>query len=143
MTAIQKKEQGQSLVEFALCLPILLTIVLGILVFGIALNNNLTLTNATSISAQVLSTSRGQTTDPCSTTVQAFYSAAPYLTQKSLNFTIGVNGSNVGGTSCTNAVLGQGQTAQVTVTYPCNLKVLWYNFAPTCTLTATTAEAIQ
>jgi len=37
MTATWKNEEGQSRVELALCLPILLTIVLGILTFGIAL----------------------------------------------------------------------------------------------------------
>ncbi len=40
-------QKGQSLVEFALVLPILLALLIGVVVFGIALNHYLVLTNAT------------------------------------------------------------------------------------------------
>ena len=59
-------ERGQSLFEFALVLPILMLILLGMIMFGIALNNFLELTNGATAGAQALSISRGQTVDPCS-----------------------------------------------------------------------------
>ena len=41
-----KSEKGQALVEFALVLPILLALILGMIEFGWILNGKLTLTNA-------------------------------------------------------------------------------------------------
>ena len=64
-------KRGQSLVEMAVSLPLLLLILTGIMTFGIALNNYLTLTNAVEIGGQQLAVSRGQTTDPCNTAAQA------------------------------------------------------------------------
>jgi len=132
-------------------LPILLLIVTGIYTFGIALNNYLQLTDAVGISARLLAISRGQTTDPCSITTAAFYKAAPYLKTASLSFTFVLNGTTYTGTSCSSSStttgaagnLVQGQPAQVTVTYPCNLAVYGKNYAPSCTLTAQTTELEQ
>ena len=52
------------MVEMALALPILLLVVTGILTFGLAFNNYLLLTEATSVGARTLAISRGATTDP-------------------------------------------------------------------------------
>jgi len=135
-------EDGQALIEFAFSVPLLLLLASGIAAFGIVLNNYEELTNATSTSAQTLSMSRGQTSDPCAATAQAFYAAAPTLHQGSLGFTIALNGVNVGGTSCSSATLVENQTAQVTVTYPCNFPLV-YGLNLSCTLRSQTAEAIQ
>jgi TadE-like protein len=135
-------EEGQSLIEFAFVAPLLLVLATGIAAFGIVLNNYQALTNATNVSAQVLSASRGQTSDPCATTAQAFYAAAPTLHQGNLSFTIALNGTSVGGTTCTTATLVENQTAQVTVTYPCNFPLI-YGMGFSCSLKAQTAEAIQ
>jgi Flp pilus assembly protein TadG len=139
------------MLEFAFVLPLLMFIFMGIVVFGAALNSYLSLTHAAAVSAQLVSISRGQTTDPCNTAAQAFYSAAPNLAAGSVAFTIVLNGNTVGGKSCSSsssttgaaADLVQGATAQVTVTYPCKLTVMGRNFAPGCLLTAQTAEQIQ
>ena len=141
-------EGGQALIEFALCLPVLVAVAMGIFSFGLVLNNYLTLTNATNVSAQLLSISRGQSSDPCATAAQAFYPAAPSLTQSSLKFTIALGGTVVwgpaGGTvTCSSATLVEGQSAQVTVTYPCSFTLYGFNPQPSCTLKAQTAEAIQ
>jgi Flp pilus assembly protein TadG len=146
-----RDEDGQTLVEFAFVMPLLLTLVFGIIVFGIALNNYLVLTNATNISAQVLSISRGQTTDPCNTAVQAFYSAVPNLNKANLTFSFVLNGSSYSGTSCSSSStttgaagnLVAGQNAQLTVTYPCNLNFFGYTPASGCTLTAQVSEVVQ
>jgi Flp pilus assembly protein TadG len=157
-------ERGQALLEFGFLLPILMGVLLGMIVFGIALNNYLELTNGTTAGAQAISVSRGQTTDPCMTVATPFYAAAPNLTQTNLSFTIttstGPGGSGTSQTlwgsgaspSCPAAsttsppasYLVQGGTVTVKVTYPCNLTVFHINYAPSgCTLTGQSAEAIQ
>ncbi len=151
MRARARTEEGQAIIEFAFVMPVLFTLVCGVIVFGIALNNYLVLTNATNISAQQLSISRGQTTDPCNTAVQAFYSASPNLIQSSLTFSFVLDGTSYSGTSCSSSStttgaagnLVSGQTAQVTVTYPCNLTFFGFNPASGCTLTAKVSEVIQ
>jgi Flp pilus assembly protein TadG len=142
---LARDERGQSLVEFALVAPLLFTILLGVIKFGITFNNYLTLTNATNIATQQLSISRGQITDPCGTATSAFYKAAPFLTQGSLSFTITMGSHAYTTTSCTAGLqyLVAAQTTTIKVTYPCNLSLYGVNFAPSCTLTAQTAEAIQ
>jgi len=143
---------GQALLEFALCPPMLLLIVTGIMTFGIALNSYIELTGAVSIGARLLAVSRGQTTDPCATTATAVYNAAPFLTPTSnMKFTFVLNGTKYSGASCSSTStttgaagnLVQGQPAQVTATYPCNVSVYGFNFAPTCTMTAQTTELVQ
>jgi len=157
-TSERAGERGQSLLEFAFLLPLLMLILLGMIVFGIALNNYLELTNGTTAGAQALSIVRGQNIDPCAAVTAPFYNAAYNLTQANVKFTITVSSPPPGAAvlytlasaqanpSCAAATadLIQGDTATVTATYPCNLKVFGINFGPpTCTLTAQTAESIQ
>lgn len=131
--------QGQAALEFVLVAPVVLFILFGILVFGIALNNYVQLTFATNAAAQQVSISRGITSpNPCTTATGAADSAAPLL--RSPTFTYSFPGGS--GSTCTNLV--QGGSAQVTGTYPCNLVVMGVNFAPRgCTLTAQTTMIIQ
>jgi Flp pilus assembly protein TadG len=140
----RRAQAGSSLVEMAFMLPVLLTIVMGVFTFGIALNKYLILTNSTTVGAQALAFARGQTTDPCATAVTAFEAAAPYLNTSQLGFKFAFNGGTLTTeSSCTSQTLVSGQAAQMQVTYPCNLQVYGYNFAPSCTLTAQTTEAIE
>lgn len=53
-----KSEQGQTMVEFALVLPILLVILFGILQFGVVYNDYVTLTDATRVGARNAATGR-------------------------------------------------------------------------------------
>jgi Flp pilus assembly protein TadG len=158
-------ERGQALLEFAYLLPILMILLLGMIAFGITLNNYLEMTNGATAGAQALAISRGQTLDPCGTAAAPFYATTPNLTQSNLKFTItlspgpGGSGStyvlatNQTNPSCPAASttsapasdLIQGYTATVMVTYPCNLSVFGVNFVPpaSCILTAQTAESVQ
>ena len=146
-----RNEGGQALVEFALVLPILLLLLTGMMMFGIALHDYLELTNAVSIGARLLAISRGQTTDPCATTATAIYQAAPLLKPASLTLTFVLNGTTYPGASCISSTtttgaagnLLQGTAARVTATYPCNLRVYGVNYAPSCTMTAQTTELVQ
>ena len=149
--SLQAGEHGQALVESAVALPILLVILTGILTFGIAINNYLTLTNATNSGARQLAISRLQTTDPCATAVSAVYSASPGLRQASMSFSFVIDGTPYSGVSCSSSSyttgaagnLVQQAAAQVTVTYPCALAVFGINYAPGCTLQAQTTELVQ
>jgi Flp pilus assembly protein TadG len=153
-------EQGGSLVEFALVLPLLLLIITGFTTFGIALNNYLELTEATGIGAQQLAILRGNTLDPCSVAAGAVEEAAPYLTPANLTFTFVLDGTTFGpyagnttwsSSTCASASnttgaagdLVQGQSADMIVTYPCNLAVYGINYAPSCKLTAQVTEIVQ
>jgi len=157
-------ERGQALLEFAYLLPILLVLLLGMIAFGITMNNYLEMTNGVTAGAQAIAVSRGQTLDPCKTVSGPYFAATPNLTQANAifvitispapggsgsSFTIWPSGNNPtcpasNSTSPPASDLTQGATATVKVTYPCNLKVFGVNFAPGgCTLTAQTAESIQ
>jgi Flp pilus assembly protein TadG len=145
----RSRERGQALVEFAFVAPLLLTLLSALAVFGIAFENDLQLTYATDNAAQLLSISRGQTTDPCKTLSQAFYSAAPYLTQGSIDFTIVLGSTTVASNAANPTCSGdqtymvQSQNAAVTATYPCNLQIFGYSPVPNCALKAQTTAMIQ
>jgi Flp pilus assembly protein TadG len=144
-----RSDEGQSLLEFALCAPILLIVVTGISTFGFTLNNYLVMTNAVNTSAQLLAIMRNSPTytDPCGAAVTAFQNAAPILKTSGLKYSFVLNGVSYASntTTCTAGVtnLVQGQSAQMTVTYPCNLAVYGANLLPGCTLKVQTTEMVQ
>jgi Flp pilus assembly protein TadG len=142
---------GQALLEFALCLPVLLLVLTGIFTFGIFLNHYLVLTNAVTIGAQQLAVSRGQTTDPCQLTSSTVESASSTLAAANLSYTFVLNGVTYTGTSCSSSStttgaagnLVQGASATVTASYPCSLAVYGKNYVPNCLLQAQTTELVQ
>lgn len=146
----REENHGQSLVEFALTLPVLLLLVAGIMVFGLAINNYVMLTEATAVGSRQLAISRGQTLDPCKTVYNTVTGAAPILTAANMTFKISLNGNVYKGTTCSgtttsgapaNMVLGS--TAIVTVTYPFTMST-FSNFLPSSfQLAAQTSELMQ
>ena len=158
--------QGSALVEFAVVISLLMIILMGIISFGIAFNNQITLTNAVNNAAQVLMAGSGVITDPCQSANAALAQAAANLNNSNtygsypLSFSISaytnattpntvgpynVVFSGSGGPSCTGeaADLTAGQEVVVTATYGCNLQVFGFNYAPNCKLSAQAAEAVQ
>jgi len=138
------KARGQSLIEFTLVMPLLLLVTTGMVSFGLALHNDLLLTNAVNTGAQLLAFSRGQTTDPCATAATAINNAAPSLSS-GISLTFVINGTTYSSTtSCTSAAsnMVQGATAQVTGTYPCVIAIVGANY-PSCTLRSQVSEYIQ
>jgi Flp pilus assembly protein TadG len=148
--------RGAAIIELALSLPLVLLILTGLFSFGVALNNYLMLTDAASIGGRTIAVSRGETTDPCKTASTAILGVAPLLNSTKFKMTLVLNGSTVysNGTlpaSCSSSStttgaagdLVQGGTAQVTITYPCQLEAFGVNYAPTCTLTSQTTEVVQ
>lgn len=138
------EDGGQSAVEVALTLPIVLLLLTGMMTFGMAMNNYLMLTEGTSVAARQIAISRQQTLDPCQVASNAFYAAAPNLTKAKLTFNYTFNGVAASGTSCTPAAVNlvQGTPAMVKVTYPCSLVAYKFN-GGACNLQTQTTEAIQ
>jgi Flp pilus assembly protein TadG len=137
-------ERGAALVEFGLLAPVLLLILLGTAQFGLTLGQYVMLTNAVGVGAMQFAVSRSDTT-PYTDAVNAVKTAATILTPASLTITLSVNGTACGtDAACATALTSNvGQPAQVSATYPCNLHVMLYNFAPTCNLTFQVTERVQ
>jgi Flp pilus assembly protein TadG len=164
---LARDERGQALLEFALVLVVLVLILLGIITFGIAFNNQITLTNAVNNAAQALMSSKGAVnSDPCAAANTALAQAASSLNNVNiygsnpLSFSISaytntstpnttgpynVVFSTTGGPTCPTeaANLTTGQEVVVTATYGCKLQFMGINFAPNCVLSAQAAEAVQ
>jgi Flp pilus assembly protein TadG len=78
-----KNEQGQTMTEFALVLPILVVLLFGIIQFGIAFNNYVTLTDAVRAGARKAAVSRNES-DPSGTCKAALLAAADNLDKTDL-----------------------------------------------------------
>lgn len=137
-------DEGNTIVEFAIVLPVLMLIVTGIFAFGIAISNQLTLTQALGTGAQYLQQIRTSTTDPCNDTFTAIKNAAPYLNSLSITVTVTMNGVTPAqtGNSCpgSQSNLTAGVPVTVVATYPCTLGVYSMNFASSCQLSAKVTE---
>lgn len=135
---------GSPAVEFALVGPVLLLLMFGIVTFGIAINNYIELTDAVRSGGRTLAISRSSST-PYTSTTSAITSSAPNLTAAKINTTMTVNGTACASDSACSTALSTaaGGTLTVRATYPCNLTVMSVNYAPGCTLTATTTELIE
>lgn len=135
-------EEGGPLVEIALTVPVLLTVLTGICSFGITYSNQLTLTQAVGSSGQYLSQLRTSTTDPCASAYAALTSAAPNLTPSKITMTVTLNGTSTTANSCSGkqTQMVQGAPISVYATYPCSLQVYGINFAGSCQLVAKVTE---
>jgi Flp pilus assembly protein TadG len=163
-------ERGQSLVEFALCLPPLFLLVTCFVALGLAFINYSQMTNAANSAATLLSLSRSGVPntgtssspiyDPCAYAVTQVEAAAPSLKPASLTFTLVINGTSYVGTkgnglTCSTSSLSSGASSvlanafakpvTVTLTYPCELMTKFYGTSNyfNCTLNASMSEVVQ
>ena len=146
-----RAEQGQSVVEFALVLPLLLLVVVGIFKFGVAFNHYLTLTDAVRSGARQLALERGQGAGnpvfPCTDTRDRVLAAAGSLDPSQVTITIQVNYlpdpyvTPPGSGTC--AALSASNPATVSASYPCELTILGIDFFPSCHLTASATERVE
>jgi Flp pilus assembly protein TadG len=150
--SVRAGEQGSALVEMALVLPMLLLLTTGMLVFGVAMNNYMQLTNAVSIGARAVANSAQVTTDPCAVASSAIVAAAPGLNSSKLSISYTFNGNPYSGLSCSSADAGSGAAGDlskgvsvtVTATYPLNLSVYGNQFsANNAVLKSTSTEVVQ
>jgi hypothetical protein len=138
---------------------------MGIITFAIAFWNQITLTNATNVAAQLAAVSRQQVAvDLCNPVNNALYQAGTGIRNPSVanpfTFSILVNGSainksgtqtpvssnivvNSSGVGACPVLLSQGQGVTVSTTYGCNLNFFGFKFGSNCQLSANTMEAVQ
>ncbi len=134
-----RDERGQALVEFALVLPLLVTILFAIIKFGIAINNYVVLTNAVRTGARTLAIGRGST-DPCASAITRVKNSASDLDPSKLVVTTSY------GPNCPSisAPLVAGNDATLRASYPCDLVILGVDFAfGSCTISSKTTERIE
>jgi Flp pilus assembly protein TadG len=110
-----RNEQGQTMTEFALVLPLLVVLLLGIFQFGVAFNNYVTLTDAVRAGARKAAVSRNSS-DPAGDCRAQVLAAGGGLDQTEL-------GSNL---SCTSS-WAPGSDVTVTADYPYAISLLNWN----------------
>jgi len=142
-----RDERGQSLVEFAVVLPVLALILLGIFRGGVLYNNYVRLTDAVRSGGRELAIQRGQAT-ACANAAQALINSAGGL-NSSIKITITESGDPNTYTSTglsgsgTCPTLKFGSPATIKAQYPCDFSMMGINFVPGCTLTASATEEIE
>lgn len=115
-------DDGQAIVEFALVLPILMGLLLGIVQFGILFNNYETLTDAARVGARKAAVSRFVGDNGASAQTAA-YAAATGLAKPPL--TVDVTSCTPGMSPCTTQDwTTPGNEVTVTATYPYSIKIL-------------------
>ena len=82
-----RNERGQTMVEFALVIPILCLVLFGILQFGALYNDYVTLTDATRVGARKAATSRHEA-NPAAAAETAARNSAPGLNASDVDFTV-------------------------------------------------------
>jgi Flp pilus assembly protein TadG len=127
---VVRREDGQAITEFALILPVLVALLLGIIQFGIVFNNYLTITDAARAGARKAAVSRfiGDNGASAKTTAQ---NSAQQLDQAALKVTVTSTNWNV-----------PGSDVNVTVTYPYSINILGWT-VKAGDLTSTTKERLE
>lgn len=164
---LSSHSEGGALVEMALVVPIMLTLITGMASFGIALNNYLLLSHAADVGARYLAInqgnfSNGTTTNPCAMTAAQIQAAAVGIAASQLSYSITLtptatgtattytsnNGSSSFGSGSACATGGAanmgtgGGIVTVTVSHSVTpFVVFWSNRS--LSLAATTTEIIQ
>jgi Flp pilus assembly protein TadG len=105
-----RNEQGQTMTEFALVLPVLALILFAVIQFGIVFNNYVTLTDATRAGARKAAVSR-QASDPVGAAVAAVRASAKDLKQTDLSVTV-------------TSTWKPTEDVSVTATYPYSISLL-------------------
>jgi Flp pilus assembly protein TadG len=112
MTNKLKNERGQTMVELALVLPILVVLVLAIAQFGVAFNNYVTLTDAARAAARTGAVSR-QSGNPTGDCQSAGYAAGGDLNNPGTDFVL----------TCSSS-WSQGSDVTVSASYPYSISLL-------------------
>ena len=90
----RRGEEGAALLEFAVTLPLLMTVLTGTASFSLALYFLQQIGNATSTAAQLLGAEQGLITDPCNTVVKSVTASLPSLTASKLTYTVSITDSS-------------------------------------------------
>jgi Flp pilus assembly protein TadG len=115
---LRREQEGQAMTEFAIVLPVLLLVILGIIQFGIVFNNYLTLTDAVRVGARQAAVSR-TLPDPVGITTNRVERAAINLDTSKLTVTVTPFNPADG-----TATWAQGGDVSVKGTYPWSVSIL-------------------
>ena len=149
MPGLAANQRGASLIEFAVTLPVLVMILVGIMRFGSAYNYQIVLTDAARTGARQLAISRGTSGDICSTAGTRVRNAAMTLASSSITMRMTVNGTAYTAAAgslpaCNNAgtTMVLGADVVVALTYPCSFQI---PFSPSrsCTISASTTGRVE
>lgn len=124
-----RNQKGQSLVEFAIILPLILLIVMGIAQFGLLFNSYLTIQNATREGART-----GVVGGTNSEIRQSILNTSPYL--KEDNLTIHINPKD-------NRRSGETLTVQIIYSYPLTVPIINNILGKAIQLNAQTSMRIE
>ena len=134
--------RGVSAIEFAIIAPVFLTICVGMLKFGIAINNYMLLNNGAAQGAMTMALGRGTAT-PYTTMVTAIDNAASSLTPSSITTTVKINGTACTSDSTCSSALVAGATVTVITATPCDLTIMGVNYKSSCTVHGQSAMMVQ
>jgi Flp pilus assembly protein TadG len=130
----RKTEQGQAVTEFALVLPILALLLFGVIQFGIAFNNYLTVTDAVRAGARKASVGRyiaNSGGNPAAEAEAKLRAAASDLDQAQLSVTVTPSGG-----------WAQGTDVSVSASYPYTISLLGL-VVSSGNLTSKTTERVE
>lgn len=134
-------DTGSALFEFAMVLPLLTLLLVGIIKAGIYFYDYVVLADAVAVGARELATNRGNA-NAC-TLAQTYLTDAAYnLNTANIQITISFPSPDTSD-SCSNLVAGD--VAEVQATYPCDMTIpfLGTDFWPSCTLNSQTTVRIE
>jgi Flp pilus assembly protein TadG len=144
----RRGEQGQALAEFALVLPVLMLVTLGIIKGGLLYNNYLQLTDAVRSGAREFAVERGQAT-PCMDAAAIVNNAAGGLNVSSISMTMSEYPDPAPPDTYTTQnpsncpALTSGSAVTLKATYPCDLSIMGVVVIPNCTLSASATEQVE
>ena len=124
-----RQERGQTMVEFALVVPILCVVLFGILQFGAIYNDYVTLTDATRVGARKAATSRREA-DPAAAAETAARNSATGLDAAKLDVNV------------TATAWEHGESVTVEGIYPYSVNLLGFVVA-SGNLTSKTTERVE
>jgi Flp pilus assembly protein TadG len=140
-----RSDSGAEAVEFALILPVLLTLLFGIITMGTVFYHYEMLVSATEAGCRYFAAARGTTT-PYSGGLSEVENYATGLSSSYLatNTLFTVNGTACStDTTCIALMSTAGLPVTVTAHYPCTIFIMGVNLAPGCTLTQQLTESLE
>ena len=145
--ALRRDRRGTSAVEFALVLPILFTVLFGIIKFGTAFNQSLAMTDGVRAAARQLAIGRFNAGTAYADTVARFKGSAPQLGAANVTLTMTINGQPCSDQkTCQddlNAPTAQGAPAVLKASMPCKLVIMGRDLAPNCHFSSQTTERVE
>lgn len=149
-----RAEDGAALVEFAIVLPLMMTVLTGAASFSMALYTFQQLGYATSNAAQLLGAEQGITSDPCAAAASSVTAALPSWTASKLSYTVTITDSGgtahpynspaTGSFSCTAGAAEMSANEPVTVQI--SYQYTWFPilaFSPSSNLTSSESALME